>query len=67
MNIKNKKAFTLAETLITLVIIGIIAAITVPTLTASWQKTRTVAALKKSHSTLSQTTYRAIGGNGPIA
>ena len=35
----HKKGFTLAEVLITLVIIGVIAAITVPTLITKYQKT----------------------------
>ena len=36
--LKNKKSFTLAEVLITLVVIGIIAAITVPTIMANHKK-----------------------------
>lgn len=60
-------AFTLSETLITLVIIGVISAITMPFLIAGWQKTRTVECLKKAYSTLSQTTNRAIADNGPIS
>ncbi|MBR6163628.1 prepilin-type N-terminal cleavage/methylation domain-containing protein [bacterium] len=59
-------AFTLAEVLITLVIIGVIAAITVPTLITKYQKEQTVTRLKKVYSTLSQTTARAIADNGPI-
>ena len=61
------KAFTLSEVLITLVIIGVITAITIPLITPSWQKTRTVSALKKCYSTLAQTTDRAIADNGSIA
>ena len=53
------KAFTLSEVLITLVIIGIIAAITVPTLIANSRKEETTARLKKFYSTLQQVTYRA--------
>ncbi|MCD7878502.1 MAG: type II secretion system GspH family protein, partial [Candidatus Gastranaerophilales bacterium] len=49
----RKSAFTLAEVLITLVIIGVIAAITVPTLMANHQKQETAAKLKKFYSTLS--------------
>ncbi|MCD7879492.1 MAG: type II secretion system GspH family protein [Candidatus Gastranaerophilales bacterium] len=48
-----KRAFTLAEVLITLVIIGVIAAITVPTIMANHQKQETAAKLKKFYSTLS--------------
>lgn len=64
---KNSKAFTLSEVLITLTVIGVIAAIAVPTLIADWQKTRTVEQLKKTYSALSQTTNRAIADNGPVA
>lgn len=62
----NEFAFTLAEVLITLVIIGVIAAITVPTLITKYQKEQTVTKLKKAYSALSQTTARAIADNGPI-
>ncbi|MBR6162750.1 prepilin-type N-terminal cleavage/methylation domain-containing protein [bacterium] len=48
------KAFTLAEVLITLVIIGVIAAITVPTLIIKHQKEETVTRLKKIYTTMSQ-------------
>lgn len=47
-------------------IIGVVAAITIPTLVADWHKTQTVSQLLKAHSTLSQTTFRAIADNGPI-
>jgi len=49
-----KKGFTLAETLITLVIIGVIAAITVPNLIIKHQKEQTVTRLKKTYSSLNQ-------------
>lgn len=45
--LKNKKGFTLAEVLITLVVIGIIAAITIPTITASHRKEEVETRLKK--------------------
>ncbi|MBR6163938.1 type II secretion system protein [bacterium] len=63
---KYRCGFTLAEVLITLVIIGVIAAITVPTLITKYQKEQTVTRLKKAYSALSQTTQRAIADNGPI-
>ncbi|MBP7212243.1 prepilin-type N-terminal cleavage/methylation domain-containing protein, partial [bacterium] len=50
----SKTAFTLAEVLITLGIIGIVAALTIPTLMNKSQKQQTVTALKKSYSTFSQ-------------
>jgi len=46
--------FTLAEVLITLVIIGVIAAITVPTLTLKRDKEQTCTKLKKFHSVMTQ-------------
>ena len=61
------KGFTLAETLIALVVVGIIAAITVPTLITRYQKEQTVTKLKKAYSALYQTTARAIADNGPIS
>ncbi|MBR6163200.1 prepilin-type N-terminal cleavage/methylation domain-containing protein [bacterium] len=50
----NKLGFTLAEVLITLVIIGVIAAITVPSLINKTNNQETVAKLKKAYSTLAQ-------------
>ena len=44
-----KKAFTLAEVLITLGIIGIVAAMTLPTLIGKYQKKQTVTQLKKAY------------------
>ena len=62
-----KKAFTLAEVLITLTIIGVIAALTIPNLLQKHQEQETVTRLKKAYSTLSQTTAKAIADNGPIS
>ena len=53
-NNSRKIAFTLAEVLITLGIIGVVAAMTIPTLVANYQKKETVTALKKAYSQLSQ-------------
>ena len=47
-------AFTLAEVLITLGIIGVVAAMTMPSLIANYQKKQTVTQLKKAYSELSQ-------------
>lgn len=49
-----KKAFTLAETLITLAIIGIVAALTIPTLIQKYRDQVTVNQLKKHYSMMSQ-------------
>jgi prepilin-type N-terminal cleavage/methylation domain-containing protein len=43
----RKKGFTLAEVLITLSIIGVVAALTIPTLTKSFEETRCKAAFKE--------------------
>lgn len=43
----KKKAFTLAETIITIGIIGIVAAVTIPVLITSYRKNITVNKLKK--------------------
>lgn len=50
----NKKAFTLAEVLITLGIIGVVAALTLPTLIEEHQKKVTVTRLKAFNSIMSQ-------------
>lgn len=62
---KRHHGFTLAEVLITLVIIGIIAAITVSTLSVNLQKEH-IERCKKVYSTLSQAANRAISDNGPM-
>ncbi len=49
-----KKAFTLAEILITLAIIGIVAAMTIPTLITKLKNQRTEAILKEDYSILQQ-------------
>lgn len=55
----KKPAFTLAEVLITLGIIGIVAAMTLPSLVGKYQKKDTVAKLKKVYSVLQQATISA--------
>jgi len=49
-----KNGFTLAEVLITLVIVGVVAALTIPTLINKTQKHEIVAGVKKAYSTLLQ-------------
>lgn len=63
---KSKLGFTLAEVLITLGIIGVIAALTIPTILQNSQTHSTVSALKKSYSTLSQAYAQAVKDNGPV-
>jgi len=56
---KNQNnAFTLAEALITLLILGIIAALTIPGLTISMQKSEQVSGMKKAYSTLANATKK---------
>lgn len=62
----EKKAFTLAEVLIALVIIGVIAAITIPIAVANSQKERILSQSKKAYSTLSQAVLTSRFNNGPI-
>lgn len=59
-----KLGFTLAETLIALVIIGVVAAITIPTLSAMYQQQITIQRLKKVYSTFSQVSNRIAADNG---
>lgn len=57
-------AFTLAEILITLSIIGVVAALTMPSLIQKHQEKNTVTALKKFYSTISQAYQMAVTENG---
>lgn len=56
--ILNKKAFTLAEVLITLGIIGVVAALTLPTLIQNYKEKQTVTAVKEAYSMFSQALLR---------
>ena len=58
------KAFTLSEVLITLVIIGVITAITVPLIIQNTQKQEIVTKVKKAYSVLQQSTIRIAIENG---
>ena len=60
MNKQKKIAFTLAEVLITLVIVGVIAALTIPSMINKTNNQETVSRLKKAYSTLAQATQRII-------
>lgn len=61
-----KKGFTLAEVLITLGIIGVVTALTLPLLTAKYEKVVTVARLKKDYAILSNALERAKADKGDI-
>ena len=64
VDLKCFRGFTLAEVLITLVIIGVIAAMTIPTLMNKTNKQEYVVGLKKAYSTLAQVTNKIIAENG---
>ncbi|NLF84186.1 MAG: type II secretion system protein [Candidatus Gastranaerophilales bacterium] len=53
---KSKKGFTLAEVLITLSIIGVVAALTIPTLTKKFEKAEWITRYKQTYSILNQVT-----------
>ncbi|MDR1168004.1 MAG: type II secretion system GspH family protein [Heliobacteriaceae bacterium] len=63
-NIERILAFTLAEVLITLGIIGVVASLTMPTLIQNYQEKATVVKLKKIYSMLSQAYQAASMENG---
>ena len=61
---KTKCAFTLAEVLITLVIIGIVAALTIPTAINKTRNQEIVSKLKKTYSAFAQATNNIIAEEG---
>ena len=61
---KNKFGFTLAEVLITLGIIGVVAAMTLPVLIGNYQKKATVAKLQKAYTILNQALKQSELDNG---
>ncbi len=61
-----KTGFTLAEVLITLAIIGVVAALTIPTVIKNYQERQVITQLRKAHSSLSQAFNMAIAQNGSI-
>lgn len=64
MKFKRYKAFTLAEVLITLGIIGVVAAITISTLIKNTNDAEFKTALKKNYAILSQATMQLAQDNG---
>ena len=61
---KKKKGFTLAEVLITLGIIGVVAAMTMTNLIVNYQKQETIEKLKKANSVIGQFLQKAENDNG---
>lgn len=63
---KKKKAFTLAEVLITLGIIGIVAAMTMPVIIEKHQKKVVATSLKKFYTSINQAVQQSVVDNGDI-
>lgn len=62
----NRFAFTLAEVLITLGVIGVVAGMTLPNLIHKAQDRATISQLKKAYSVLNQAFRRAVDEYGPV-
>ena len=62
-----RKAFTLAEVLITLGVIGLVAAMTLPSLIGNYQKKEPVVRLKVAYSLLNQAIEQSQQINGDIS
>lgn len=64
---KVQVGFTLAEVLITLGIIGVVAAMTIPTLMTNYQKKSTATQLKKTYATISNAVRLSEEENGELS
>lgn len=64
---KFKRGFTLAEVLITLVIVGIIAAMTIPAVIAAYKKQEIESRLRKAYSTFANGIKLSEVANGPFS
>ena len=67
MKCNKKLAFTLAEVLITLGIIGVVAAITIPSLITNYEKKATITKLKKTYSEVANAVKLSEAENGDIS
>ena len=63
----EKSAFTLAEVLITLAIIGVVAALTIPSVVVNNRKQQYVAGFQKAYTTLNKAIQMSIAENGEVA
>ena len=63
---KKSAAFTLAEVLITLAIIGVVAALTIPTVVHKYQQQQFYAAFMKAHNTLATAFQLSVAENGEL-
>lgn len=61
---KNRKGFTLAEVLVTLAVIGVVAALTIPSLIQNSNTKQAQTSVKKALSTLNQALTMSIAMNG---
>ena len=64
MDNELRKGFTLAEVLITLGIIGVVAAMTLPSLVNKYQQQESISRVKKVYSTLNQALRLSVADNG---
>ncbi|MBE7709993.1 MAG: type II secretion system protein [Cyanobacteria bacterium SIG32] len=62
----RKSAFTLAEVLITLAIIGVVASMTIPTLVAKYEEKQTISQVFRVYSTLSNAYQMMLAEYGPL-
>ena len=65
-SLKRKAAFTLAEVLITIGIIGVVASLTLPSVINKYQEKVTVTKVKKAYSTMNNALFSAISENGEV-
>ena len=65
-SLNRKLAFTLAEVLITLGIIGVVASLTLPSVINKYQEKVTVTKVKKAYSTMNNALFSAISENGEV-
>ena len=63
----NKKAFTLAEVLVTLTIIGVVSSMTIPTLHQRHTEQATIKKVQKFYSTMFQAYQRAVSEHGDVS